>query len=367
MVIGLLGCGVVGGGVADRVLRGPVVHGLTLSLARVLVRDLAKPRTPESVKPHLTTSALDVMCDSKVSVIAECIGGLEPAGEYVESALRDGKHVVTANKALIAERGAHLSAVAAARGVALRYEAAVGGAIPVVRTLRQLAEVDEITEVGGVINGTTNFILSAMEEGAELADALGEAQRYGFAEADASTDLEGVDAAYKLAILAATAFGAWPAWRSIARRGISDVSKGDLAQARRDGTRLRLVAYARREKEGIAATVTPAFVPLNHPFAAPQGVENVVRIVGRCTGPVLMAGLGAGRDATASAVLSDVSDIAAWLAAGGRSVARFAAPEPIREMNAVPLALDEARGSYPIWEDVTLGHARGEIVSAAGS
>jgi homoserine dehydrogenase len=334
-----------GWGVAGRVLRGPVVHGLTLSLARVLVRNLAKPRIPESVKPHLTTSALDVMCDSKVSVIAECIGGLEPAGEYVESALRDGKHVVTANKALIAERGAYLSAVAAARGVALRYEAAVGGAI----------------------NGTTNFILSAMEEGAELAGALREAQALGFAEADASTDLEGVDAAYKLAILIATAFGAWPAWRSMRRRGISDVSKGDLAQARRDGTRLRLVAYARREKEGIAATVTPAFVPVNYPFAAPQGVENVVRIVGRYTGPVLMAGLGAGREATASAVLSDVYDIAAWLAAGGRSVAQFATPEPIREINTVPFALNETRGSYPIWEDATIGHASGEIVSATGS
>ncbi len=364
---------------AERLLAGPTVYGLPLSLARVLVRDLAKPRTPARVKPHLTTSALDVICDSRVSVVAECIGGLEPAGEYVESALRDGKHVVTANKALIAERGERLRAIARARGVELRYEAAVGGAIPILRTLRQLAEVDEIVEVGGVINGTTNFILSEMEEGVRLEAALRKAQRQGFAESDAGNDLDGIDAAHKLTILIASAFGVWPQWRSLARRGIRNIGFGELEHAKQNGWRLRLVACARKceahtdlkvrgyTQSGIAAVVTPAFVPEHHPFAAPRGVENVVRIVGRHTGPVVLSGLGAGRAATASAVLSDITDIAGWLAAGGRHVAPLIAAEPARDAVITQLALGASGAAYPIWEDRAGSETAEDAIATTGT
>jgi homoserine dehydrogenase len=308
-VVGLLGCGVVGGGVADRLLRGVSVGSARVRLANVLVRDLAKPRTPTSVYPHLTTLADRVVSDPHVDVIVECIGGLEPAGSYVEAALRRGLPVVSANKALIAERGERLEAIARQYRTTLVYEAAVGGAIPVLRTLRHLAATDEILAVGGIVNSTTNYVLGQMEEGLSMSEAVRAAQNAGIAEADPISDLDGIDAAQKLAILVATGFGTWLPWKAIARHGIRKLTGDDVAVARRLGTPVKLVASARRDGGNIAAMVGPTYVPLKHPFASPRGPENAFLIAGRHAGPIIIGGRGAGRDATASAIMGDLHDI----------------------------------------------------------
>jgi len=314
VVVGLLGCGVVGGGVAERLLGKFSAGSARMRLANVLVRDLAKPRTPTSVHPHLTTLVDRVLNDPGVDVIVECIGGIQPASSYVEAALRRGLLVVSANKALIAERGERLEALARQYRTTLMYEAAVGGAIPVLRTLRHLAAADEIQAVGGVINSTTNYVLCQMEDGLSMNEAVRAAQRAGFAEADPTNDLDGIDAAQKLTILAALAFGTWLPWKSIARCGIWKLSEDDIAAARRLGTRVKLVASARRDSGSISATVGPTYVPLKHPFAAPRGAENAFLIAGRHTGPIVIGGRGAGREATASAIMGDLHDVLANIA-----------------------------------------------------
>jgi homoserine dehydrogenase len=312
ITVGLLGCGVVGGGVAHRILAGMRLHGVKLVLGRVLVRDLHKDRFPPEVRPHLTDDAALILGDPAIDIVVECMGGIAPTLAYIEVALRAGKHVVTANKALVASYGSRLTDLGAASDVFFRYEAAVAAATPAVRTVRSVAASDEIHEVGGVLNGTTNYILTAMEKGASSQEALEAAQRDGLAEADPSNDVDGIDAVQKLTILAAAAFGVWLPWESIPRRGIREVGPDDIALARRLGCRLKLVATAKREPSGvITAAVAPAYLPLDHPYSAPLGVENVVRIDARHAGPIIVGGLGAGRSATASAIVCDLADIAA--------------------------------------------------------
>lgn len=307
--IGLLGCGVVGGGVADRLLRGITFHGRRAAVGSVLVRNLSKPRFPEGVRTHLTLDADRVLHDPLLDVLVECLGGVEPAATYVETALRRGIPVITANKAMIADRGIRLEAIAAEHRTTLAYEAAVGGAVPILRTLRHYAATDEILEVSGIVNGTTNFVLSAMEGGLGFDDAVAAAQRNGFAEADPSTDIEGTDAVHKLSILAATAFGSWPRWQSIARRGIAGIGPDDVEYARQRRGRIKLAAVARRTGSSFVAGVGPTFVPQDHPFAQANGAENVFTIVARNAGPIVIGGLGAGREPTASAVIGDLLDV----------------------------------------------------------
>jgi hypothetical protein len=223
----------------------------------------------------------------------------------VERALERGKHVVTANKDLLATEGPRLTALAAARGVTLHYEAAVGGAIPIVRALADSLAGEEVLEVGGVLNGTTNFILSEMTGGASYADALTDAQRLGYAETDPTNDVEGVDAAHKLAILSQLAFRRAVTSPMIGRRGISGIARDDVSLGKRLGWRVKLVACARMRGR-IEASVTPVFVPTSHPFAEPVGASNCIRVIGRTSGTLTFAGSGAGRDATASAVIGDV-------------------------------------------------------------
>ncbi|HEY5093775.1 MAG TPA: homoserine dehydrogenase [Candidatus Eremiobacteraceae bacterium] len=309
--VGLLGCGVVGGGVAHRILTGPRLRGVDVKIHRVLVRDLKKDRFPADVRPLLTDDASRILSDPNIDVVVECMGGIAPTLAYTEVALRAGKHVITANKTLVASYGSRLTELSNSRAVFFRYEAAVGAATPVVRTVRSIAGADEIHEVGGILNGTTNYILTKLEKGATYLEALEAAQSEGFAEADPSNDVDGADAAQKLTILVAAAFGMWLPWESIPRRGIRDVGPDDIALARRLGCRLKLVATARRTPGGaVVASVAPTYIPADHPFAAPQGVENIVRIDARHAGPIIVGGLGAGRSATASAIISDLADIA---------------------------------------------------------
>ena len=297
--IGLLGCGVVGSAVARRLLatRPELVRGIA-------VRDPRKAR--DVAWETWSGDPFAIVDDPAVGIVVECIGGVRLARELVLRAIAHGKDVVTANKELIAIDGPWLAAFAARTGATLHYEAAVGGAIPILRALETSLIDEMVGEIGGIVNGTTNFVLSRMEDGADYAAALAEAQRRGFAEADPRNDVEGHDAAHKLTILATLAFRRPVALDAVPRTGITDVTPDDVALARENGWRLKLVAMARRTPAGVEAGVTPMFVAREHPFARPNGAENVVRLTGTGCGTLEFFGLGAGGEASASSVVGDI-------------------------------------------------------------
>jgi len=297
--IGLLGCGVVGSAVARRLLAQypELVRGIA-------VRDTTKAR--DVAWTAWSDDPFAVVDDPEVGIVVECIGGVRLARELVVRAIAHGKDVVTANKELIAIEGPWLQAFAARTGATLHYEASVGGAIPILRALESSLIDETIGEIGGVVNGTTNFVLSQMESGAAYDGALAEAQRLGFAEADPRNDVEGHDAAHKLTILATLAFRRPVALDAVRRVGITAVTPDDVALARERGWRLKLIALARRTADGIEAGVTPAFVARDHPFARPNNAENVVRLTGAGCGPLEFFGLGAGGEASGSSVVGDV-------------------------------------------------------------
>ena len=310
--IALLGCGTVGGGVADLLLAQAdaieELGGVPYEVTAIAVRSLEKHRSAK-IPAHLFCDNADALIeDPDIDLIIECVGGIAAGQRYVEAALRHRKHVVTANKDLLAMHGPELRALAAANGVSLAYEAAVGGAIPIVRTITGSLAGERILEVGGVLNGTTNFILSEMFAGATYASALAEAQRRGFAEADPTSDVAGIDASHKLAILSQLAFRRAVTTPSIQRRGIEHIVPEDIALAKRLSLSLKLIACARMPTPDspLAAAVTPAYVPREHPFAHPTGAQNCIRVVGRASGSLTFAGTGAGRDPTASSVVGDV-------------------------------------------------------------
>jgi len=336
--IGLLGCGVVGSAVARRLLasRPESVRGIA-------VRDPRKAR--DVAWSDWSADPFALVDDPTVGIVVECIGGVRLARELVLRAIAHGKDVVTANKELIAIDGPWLAAFAARTGATLRYEAAVGGAIPILRALETSLVDETIAEIGGVVNGTTNFVLSQMEDGADYAGALGEAQRRGFAEADPRNDVEGHDAAHKLTILSSLAFRRPVALDAVRRRGITAVSPADVATARDHGWRVKLVALARRTSTGIEAGVTPAFVAREHPFARPGGAENVVRLVGAACGPLEFFGLGAGGDASGSSVVGDIAAAIEARSQGGavrrRTVGDPVAVSPLR----LPVVVRDAEGT----------------------
>jgi homoserine dehydrogenase len=326
--VALLGLGTVGGAVA----RGILEHGEDLArasggrpihLVAVGVRDPDRPRAVELPRAIVRSADLAaVATDAGVDVVVEVLGGIEPAGELVATALRGGRSVVSANKALLARRGAQLEAAARRSGASLRFEAAVGGGIPVLSPLAADLAANRWTSVGGIVNGTTNFMLSAMTEtGGDYASALAEAQALGYAEADPSGDVEGHDAADKLAILVRLAFGGWPDVASIRRAppavegegrpGITGVSAAAVAAATGLGLAIKLVAWASRDESGdVAAAVLPAVVPGDSAFGRTAGVTNIVELVGEPIGRLAFSGPGAGAGATSSAVLGDLVAIA---------------------------------------------------------
>ncbi|TAM59942.1 homoserine dehydrogenase, partial [bacterium] len=264
----------------------------------------------------LTTDADAVINDPNVHVVMECIGGTDAAADYVARALSLGKHVVTANKDLLAAHGAELDALADNHGVTLWYEAAVGGAIPIIRLLRESLAGERIVEIAGVVNGTTNFILSAMAAGSTYADALKRAQELGFAEADPRSDVEGWDAAHKLALLSRLAFRRYVKSTAIARRGITALRPQDVALGKHLGYALKLLAFSRCEEETLTSAVLPVFVPSDHIFARPEGPQCAIRIVGQATGALSFVGTGAGREPTASAMVGDLLAVLRHLAHG---------------------------------------------------
>jgi homoserine dehydrogenase len=337
--IGLLGCGTVGGGVAQLLVENAAAiartGGVPYTLRAVAVRSIAKPRPTMLAAALLTTDALRVVERDDIRLVIECIGGTGIARTLVERALACGKHVVTANKDLLATEGPRLAQLASEHGVTLHYEAAVGGAIPIVRALSDSLAGEDVLEVGGVLNGTTNYILSEMARGASYAGALAEAQQLGYAESDPTSDVDGIDAAHKLAILAQLAFRFAVTSPQIARRGITGISRDDVSLGKRLGWRIKLVACARHRTE-IEASVTPVYVPQGHPFAEPVGANNCIRVIGRASGTLTFAGSGAGRDPTASAVIGDVIAALRRITAAPSEALALAAV-PVRTLAALRL------------------------------
>jgi homoserine dehydrogenase len=311
--VALLGYGTVGAAV-HRLLeeQGDEIERATghrLRLVRALVRDVAKQRAFAPDPGVLTTDPAAILDDPDVRVVAEVLGGVEPAGELVLALLRSGRPVVTANKQLVARRGSELFATASQHGVQLRFEASVCGAIPVIKVLRESLVVTNVHRVLGIVNGTTNFILSAMEEGRSYADALAEAQRLGFAEADPTDDVAGLDAAAKTAILATVAFGTRVPLEWVAVEGIEHVGAEQVAAARALDMRIKLLGRATLAQGRVDVRVGPALVDAHHPLAAVEGAFNAVMLQGDAIREITLEGPGAGGIETASAVVADMVSV----------------------------------------------------------
>ncbi len=358
--VALLGCGTVGAHVAQRLLhdRDAIERrsGIRYQVRGVAVRDLLKPR-PEGLDAlSFTRDARALIDDPAIDVVIECIGGTTDAMELVERALERGRAVITANKDLLATHGPRLRALAAVRGASLRYEAAACGAIPVIRLLDDALAGDEISALAGVVNGTCTAILSAMESGADYDEALAGAQARGYAEADPSSDVDGDDAAHKLALLMQLAFGLAVISPRIRRSGIAQIAKREIARARMLGYRIRLVAAAVRQRDGARAEVAPVLVRAEHPFAQGAGPENVVRVVARDAGALVLSGNGAGGAPTASAILGDLVTTLRTLRG------RHDSPQRTQALNAAleiaPFFAELARHPelprFPVWDDTLL-------------
>ncbi len=319
--IGLLGLGTVGAGVASILSSPEGRHPLIadLDLVRVAVRDLQRPRPVSIPSECLTTNPEEVVDDPNVNVVVEVIGGIEPARTLIMRAIAAGKSVVTANKAVIARHGEEIAAAAAASGVYVLIEAAVGGGIPIIEPLKQSLGSNRIDRVSGIINGTTNYILSRMaDEGADYHAVLKEAQDLGYAEADPAADVDGHDAADKIAILSGLAFGGPIERAAVPTTGISNLQGRDVDYATELGYGVKLLAIAERLESNsdqgnslpLAVRVQPTLVPKDHPLAGVNGVNNAILVEGDPIGRVMFYGPGAGAGPTASAVVADILNIA---------------------------------------------------------
>ncbi|HEY1825480.1 MAG TPA: homoserine dehydrogenase [Acidimicrobiales bacterium] len=315
--VGVVGGGFVGGALAQLLSDSSRAEALRdaataeVHLVGVAVRDLGKSRP--GIDDALLTDDVESLIGADLDVLVEVMGGIEPAKSYIETALKQGVSVVTGNKALVAECGPQLAALAHENAVDFFYEAAVGGAIPILRALRTSLAGERISRVMGIVNGTTNFILTKMTtEGSEYAESLAEAQALGYAEqTDPSADVEGFDAAAKVQILSTLAFGTRLGREEISREGISGVRSVDVEVARRMGYVIKLIGVAERVGEsGVSRRVHPAMVPASHPLASVNGAMNAVFVDGERSGPLMWLGQGAGGEQTATAVLGDVLDAA---------------------------------------------------------
>jgi homoserine dehydrogenase len=311
--VALLGYGTVGSSVSRMLAEsGSEIERATghrLRVVRALVRDRDKERPFPAEDGILTTDFADVRDDPRIDVVAEVMGGVSPAGEYVRELLRAGKPVVSANKQLVAREGADLFAIASAAGVQLRFEASVCAAIPVVKVLRESLVATNVHRVLGIVNGTTNFILSEMERGAAYADALAVAQERGYAEADPTDDVEGVDAAAKMSILATVAFGSRVTPDQVDTRGITELTSAHITAASELGMVVRLVGIATLSGEEVDVRVQPTFVERSHPLAAVDGPFNAVMLQGDAIREITLEGPGAGGTETASAVVADLVSV----------------------------------------------------------
>jgi homoserine dehydrogenase len=310
----LLGLGVVGGGTWKVLARnaGEISRraGRNIEVTRVAVRDIAKARALLGDAVELGTDSFAVVRDPSIDIVVELIGGDTLARELVLEAIAHGKHVVTANKALLAKHGTEIFAAASAKGVMVAFEAAVAGGIPIIKAIREGLTANRIEWVAGIINGTTNFILSEMRSrGLPFATVLAEAQKLGYAEADPTFDIEGVDAAHKLTLLASLAFGIPVQFDKAYIEGISTLASEDIKLAERLGYRIKLLGITKRRPNGIELRVHPALVPSASLLANVEGAMNAVLVRGDAVGQTLYYGKGAGEEPTASAVVADLVDV----------------------------------------------------------
>lgn len=328
--IGLMGLGVVGGQVA-RVLKDKagdlaekVGCPLVLRKVQVLPQDLSRPQAREMPSQLFTTDADEFFAEPEIDIVVEAIGGESPALEYLQRAISGGKHVVTSNKEVIAKHGTELLALAQQHGVGLQYEASVGGGIPLIAPFKHDLVANEISGIYAIINGTTNYILTRMaREGTDFASALKLAQELGYAEANPEDDIEGIDANYKLAILASLAFQSQIRPDDIYREGISRLASRDFRYARELGFAIKLLAIAKQSDESIEARVHPVFIPEDSFLAKVDGVYNAVLVEGDLAGKVLFFGEGAGALPTSSAVIADIVSSARKIVLGIGSKSRW--------------------------------------------
>jgi homoserine dehydrogenase len=361
--VGLIGLGTVGSQVAERMLSwGPQLSrraGVELCLKRVLVRDQSKRRSIQIDPQLLTIDPADVLDDPSVEVLIEVAGGDEPMRSYIERAIQNGKHVITANKMVMAKHGPELLDVAAENNVDVYFEAAVGGGIPLISTFRTDLQANRIERVSAVINGTTNYVLGRMASaGIAMRDAVREAQDAGYAEADPTDDLGGFDATYKLAILASIAYEIKVRPDAIYREGIEGIEPVDFRYARELGYAIKLIAHTQRHPGRVEARVHPAMIPLDHPLARVEGAENAVFVEGDLVGEVLLVGEGAGGRPTASAVVGDLIDLARSIRRGVQNRPSFSFDDRV---GVVPIGEVMTRAYYRI-----LAEDRPGVVAAVG-
>ncbi len=311
--VAILGSGTVGTGVYKIIQNQkdefPHKIGSELEVAKILVRNINKQR--EGIPSEILTDKwADIINDDSIGIVIEVMGGIEPAKTYISEALTKGKNVVTANKDLMAEHGHELLDIAAEHNCDLLFEAAVAGGIPIIRPIKQCLAANKITEIMGIINGTTNFILTKMtEEGMEFEDALKLATELGYAEADPTADIEGLDAGRKIAILASIAFNSRVSFSDVYTEGISKITAKDIKYAKELGCVIKLIATAKNTETGIEVRVTPMFIPVSHPLASVNDSFNAVFVHGDALGDAMFYGRGAGELPTASAVMGDVIDV----------------------------------------------------------
>lgn len=309
--VGLLGLGTVGTGVVKSIrLQAEKLSkrlGKKVKIVKILVKDVLKPR-PVELNPGLLTTDFAEVLKEKPDVIIEVMGGLEPAFQYINHAMEKGCHIVTANKELLAKCGDQLIQTANQHQVHLFYEASVAGGIPVLSVLRHFLRTNDITEVKGILNGTTNYILTQMEQhGKSYDEVLKEAQQLGYAETDPTSDVEGFDALYKATILSQLVFGKAPTVDAASRKGISRITIEEIRLAKELGYRLKLIAHVKGEPNGVQVSVRPSLLPLSHPLAQIEDAFNAVQLTGNIVGDLMLTGKGAGEFPTASAVVEDLA------------------------------------------------------------
>src|ERR1700704_2039368 len=349
--VGLLGIGTVGGGTwdvlnrnADEIRRRA---GRAIKITQVADKALHRARKITGEKAKVVADAFKLVRDAEIDIIVELIGGTTIAKELVLEAIRNGKHVVTANKALLATHGTEIFAAAQKHSVMVAFEGSVGGGIPIIKALREGLAANRIEWIAGIINGTSNFILSEMrDKGLDFSAALGEAQRRGYAEADPSFDIEGVDAAHKLTIQSALAFGIPMQFKKCFREGIEKLTRADIGYAEELGYRIKLLGITRRAAKGIELRVHPTLVPTRRLLANVEGVMNGILVKGDAVGPTLYYGAGAGSQPTASAVVADLIDITRLITADPEHRVPHLAFQP-DQLSATPiLAIGEVETSY---------------------
>ena len=349
--IGLLGLGTVGGGTA-RVLANNRVEiarraGREIQVIHAAARGLGDTRPEGTENVTLTEDAFEVVNNPDIDIVVELIGGYSPARELVLKAIENGKHVVTANKALIARHGNEIFAAAQARGVVVAFEAAVAGGIPIIKAIREGLSANRIQWIAGIINGTGNFILTEMrDKGRDFDDVLKEAQALGYAEADPTFDVEGIDAAHKLCILSSIAFGVPLQFEKVYTEGISRISPEDVTFAAQLGYRIKHLGITRATEQGIEMRVHPTLIPEKRLIANVDGVMNAVLIMADKLGPSLYYGAGAGADPTASAVVADIVDVTRSLTTDPDNRVPHLAFQPDQINDTPILAMDDVETAY---------------------